>query len=292
MLLQIANKTPEWTDPDGTVHQDITLPPWILTEDPADWVSYGNDTVRTTEEGQDLTYNLKIHYYRYDSGQWTDLDSSSFSNSSQAGYLWTNGWRQGRIHSEGAWLLFNINSGEILWRPNNADVTQYADQPDPGTPSGTSIDGRAYTFTLTGNDGNGGITVPAKSFDVTVDNVTTVLTGSSLDGNNRVANPIRDTPITVQEDATFTVDVYASSVYGGDEDVDLGGSVGAQARMDTDYGLRLWDSVNAAWVDIASSGTRANSSGGLITFNRDSGVVNWTPERPRYWECPVSHLPL
>ncbi len=141
----------------------------------------------------------------------------------------------------------------------------------------SSIDGRAYTFTLTGNDGNGGITVPTKSFDVTVDNVTTVLTGSSLDGNNRVANPIRDTPITVQEDATFTVDVYASSAYGGDEDVDLGGSVGAQPRMDTHYGLRLWDSVNAAWVDIASSGTRANSSGGLITFNRDSGVVNWTP---------------
>jgi hypothetical protein len=288
LLLQIANKAPEWTDTTGTPTPGIVLPPWILTEDTGTigtYVSYGNDTVRTTEEGQDLTYTLKIDHYDYANSHWTSIGNSTdsvikFVNSTDSTYTAAAGWKQGYIHTEGGRLLFNVNTGAILWRPNNADVTR-AEDSDPSV-AGIAIPGRYdYTFSVQGDDGNGGLTT-AKSFLVTVDNVTTKLTGSDQSGNgHNEANPVID--ITISEDRddnsgnSALVDVAASPTYGGDEDQDLGSNPNAEAAMDAHYSLKLWDNGTGTWVTIFPSGTAANPGGGLISFNKDTGQISWRP---------------
>ncbi len=291
VLVHVTNKDPVWTSPDAQ--------PWYLTEDPSDWQSYGDAKIETDEEEQNLQYTLNVHYFDYETTHAfqdavIDVDSTTaLPASAPSTCHFEDGWRATQLHTEGEYILFNVYTGEILWKPNNADVTRAADS-DPLTP-GDKIDLNLYglterpdyEFTVSADDGHDGEALPEQIFTVTVDNAPTVITGSDLSGDDHVADPIPST-IFISEDqqvevgTSLVVDVMASPQYGdgagahGDEDINLAGVI------DAHYGLRVSANGGTDWLTIdpgtnPTDGEAINTDGAHIRFDKDTGQIYWNP---------------
>ena len=257
-LVHVDNKPPIWVTP-GPADNPV---PWALIEDTPGAYAHTNIQLDEEQGHQGLTYSL--HMVLMNGGTEVTGSAHDFS-----GPIQLNG-------TQGGAVAFNTTTGRIDWTPTNSDVTD---------------SGYHWNFEITGTDTHGASST-TKIVTVTVSN-----TDTSIEpvGSNPPSDPIG--PQFVNEDVNFHLDVEArdehdpTSHLANSESFDHNPTPNRTAWwQDAFYDLKVdGQSIygsNDANGDGIGDGYNPNTvmyfltpntGGGQISFNKDTGEINWTP---------------
>ncbi|MFH1116794.1 MAG: putative Ig domain-containing protein [Pseudomonadota bacterium] len=240
----------------------ISPDPWQLVEDD----TLANSTldqsgVISSDEGVGVTYELQY---------WIDGSNGGAADGlvDASGVEWntiTTGYEPNG--SEGGQIIFDDTYGQIIWQTTNADVTLASDA------DGNALIRDPYLFRIQADDGNDdGVTDDHLSgwreFEVTVENVTTLITSTpetaypgGIWNITEDPSPVPDgvLPITVNEfDIQANDEEAESTVFSFDAYYDL--------YIDAGSGEDHWS---------VGEGPNTLAGGAAVVFDRDSGIISW-----------------
>lgn len=247
----VTNETPTW---------ESTLPvEWNLIEDDTSINSTLTEDNFDSDEETVADYENTLNYELLISKTWDGVGTPDATDTT-TWLTWTAGFT---VNVNGGDVEFDVNTGEIRWVTNNADVTINVDNDlNESTARGP------YWFMIRGVDDVGADT-GWHWFQVTVKNTATVI-------------PSVPAVTSVTEDVEYVFDFAAT-----DEDTELPET--DPDFSDAVYTLKIYDGVDttpgdpndppdsSSFVDLTtylgSNGLRSDD----LTFDTETGVFSWTP---------------
>ncbi len=234
----------------------ISPNPWELIEDAGAGASTLDQSgVNSSDEGVGVTYELQY---------WIDGSNGGTANGVVEAVEWntiTTGYEPNG--TEGGEIIFDDTNGQIVWQTTNADVTIASDA------DGNALIRDPYLFRIQADDGNDDGTTDDhlsgwQEFEVTVENVTTLITNTPAGGVWNITedpNPVPDgvTPITVNEfDIQANDEEVESTTFSFNAYYDL--------YIDAGSGEDLWSE---------GEGPNTAAGGSAVVFDTDTGIISW-----------------